>query len=237
MKILVVLFISFFSTICLSQTMTIDSVKANYKGRNYDDFYYIHPDFDSTAYRWVANITYHFDTLKYDCSIPIIFRLLETKGNELGGNAFTVSSSDIVSKNGKYVSLSIYKLRHGINWEKKNYYLFANNRAYLFGNLNNQKINYAYKTQGKTFKINNFSYVELDLPKGSDLEINVNFKKRSSSIFYYNNTDEVKQFNWSKYIIIGGFRRVSFFKYEISRGHLNQDYGQFLIHILKKQPL
>jgi len=232
MRILLVLLISFFSVICFSQTITTDSVKSNYHGRNYDDFFYIHPDFDSTAYRWVANITCHFDTLNYDCNISRIFRLLETKGNELGGNAFTVSSSDIVSKNGKYISLSIYKIRHGINWEKKNYYLFPNNKVYLFGNLSYQDKHLTFQTQGKTFNINNFSYVEIDFPKGSNVEINVKYKKRSSTIFNCHSSDDVKDKDLIKYIQIGGF-----FRRQLLYSLPEQGYSQFLIHILKKQLL
>ncbi len=232
MKILLVLLISMFTITCLSQTISIDSVKTNYKERNYDIFFYIHPNFDSTAYRWVANITCHFGTLDNDCSISKIFRLLETKGNKLGGNAFTVSSSNIVSKNGKYVSLSIYKLRHGLSWQKKNYFLFPNNKIYLFGHLVNQNTKLTFQTQGKTFNINNFSYVEIDFPKDSNVEIDVKFKRRSSTIFNSHSLDDNKDNNLTKYIQIGGF-----FRQQLLYSNPEQGYSQFLIHILKKQSL
>jgi len=232
MKILLILLISFFSTICLSQSITVDSVKTNYKGINYDDFFYIHPNFDSTAYRWLANITCHFDTLNNDCSIDKIFRLLETKGNKLGGNAFTVSSSDIVSKNDKHISLSIYKLRHGLSWQKKNYFLFPNNKIYLFGHLVNQNTKLTFQIQDKTFNINNFSYVEIDFPKGSNVEIDVKLNRRSSTIFNSHSSDDNKDNNLIKYIQIGGF-----FRRQLLYSHPEQGYSQFLIHILKKQPL
>ena len=182
---------------------------------------------------WVADITCHFDTLDYNCYLDKIYRLLEIEGNKLGGNGFIVRDSDIFSNN-KFVSVSIYKIRNFGNWKKKNYFDFPNNKAYMIGDLFYQNPNYALniRINGSPIKLARFSYIELDIPKGSDLNVKVSFKRKESSFVIDHSSDEVKDKDMILYFEIGPYINKAY------RPHyLEMAYGQFLLHILKEETL
>jgi len=174
MKYLIILLL--FPISGLAQIITVDSSNSDYPfvRKNMYQFEYLHNDLDTSNYIWIADLTYHYNSLGSDTVTTTVYTKLGYKALELGANSFKIVKWNRQSKD-TVATIKIYKLRDGKRSE--NLELFKENMVYVFGvnPFTKEGANYTIKINGVKTTIKANTYSEFRVNDGEELKIQ--FKK------------------------------------------------------------
>lgn len=161
-----------------SQRITIDSTNSNYPfvRRNMNQFEYLHDNLDSMDYVWIADLTYHYDSLGRDTINTSIYDDLGNKALELGANSFKIVSWNRLSKS-EVATIKVYKLKDGKR--QKNLDLFRENKVYFFGisSCTTKRQTYTLEINNVKVTIKPFTYKEYTLGEGEKMMVKYKGKK------------------------------------------------------------
>ncbi|MFT4601764.1 MAG: hypothetical protein ACI857_001947 [Arenicella sp.] len=210
-----------------SQKIRVTAMNRDFeKFRNASHFDFVNDDFDTTKLTWVNDLTIKFDTAS-DGMIGECYKLLKTKANRFGANAFKVKESDVYKRGrGKFITISTYMIR--MENRVENLSLMNSNTVYLFGLLGHHSSIPGYKVlvNEQDHMINELTYFKLDCMDKEKIYIRLGSKSRGAE----------------KRLAIEEGMRPKFFYFHMVKGSFKNawideyspNFGMFLSQVLRK---
>lgn len=213
-----------------AQKIRITELNRDYfRQTNVEGFEYLHQDMAPDLYEWIADVEIEFDTL-HPNTIKEFYSKMNEKANKLGANAYRIKSSNLTSFGGtKTIVLRFYFLHY--EYRKENKERFQDNVIYLFGFLGHHQNMEGYKIQinGEKLIIPEQSYFEMHPSVGTSVTIQLSRGFKRNEIVTVIDAKMLPRY-YRPNVYRGIFSRSVIDEYD-------WNFGEFLVHILKKHPL